>query len=262
MRNKKVDKKKYYSEQLHFDKEYEKISKDEENLIIPTSEIGRYRNPDSCPLYGRVFSFYLLGDVSNKKVLDYGCGDGDNAVFLAKKGALVTAIDCSNEAIELTRAKAKANGVDGSVEVIKMDAERTCFTDMEFDIVLGNAILHHLDLERTREEICRILKHGGIAIFREPIVGNVILKVLRKLIPIYPSNPTKEERPLTYKDLRFFGERFSQTDWWEFEIFSRVNYLIKNISFIHILHRIDYILMQKFPFTRKLASCVVVRYIK
>ncbi len=100
-----LTKQRYSSEQLHFDEEYRKIVKDRRSLVIPESEIERYRYPVSSPIYGRVFCFYLLGDVSGKRVLDYGCGDGDNTIFLAKKGAQVTAIDISSEAISLTKAE-------------------------------------------------------------------------------------------------------------------------------------------------------------
>src|SRR3972149_5538370 len=41
----------------------------------------------------------LLGDIRGKKVIDMGCGGGQNAVALAKMGAKVTAVDFSCEQI-------------------------------------------------------------------------------------------------------------------------------------------------------------------
>jgi len=36
----------------------------------------------------------------NKKLLDYGCSLGEESIFWAKKGAIVTGIDISSEAIK------------------------------------------------------------------------------------------------------------------------------------------------------------------
>lgn len=249
-------------EQLHFDKEYQKFAKDRNSLIIPKSEINRYVWPDSIPLYGRVFSFYLLGNISGKRVLDYGCGDGDSAIFLAKKGAWVTAIDCSGEAVDLTLAKAKANGVEDRIKAIQMNAEKTDFANEEFDCIIGNAILHHLNLDRAKDEAYRILKKGGIAIFREPVIFDKTLGVIRKMIPYYPSNPTRDERPLSYADIKSFGEKFTEMKWWSFEAISRIQFLFKNRRILKFLFELDYYLIKNFPFMRRFTSCAVVRYIK
>ena len=37
----------------------------------------------------------LVGDVGGRRVLDVGCGDGEFAVALTKRGAIVTGIDAS-----------------------------------------------------------------------------------------------------------------------------------------------------------------------
>ena len=162
----------------------------------------------------------------------------------------------------MTKAKAQANGVLDRVRAVQMNAEETDFDDMEFDCILGNAILHHLHLSKVKKEVYRLLKFGGIAIFREPVISSQILRAIRKLIPIYPSRPTSGEKPLTYEELRLFGEGFSSPDWWEFEIFSRISYLIKSKKVNEFLHQLDYFLLTRIPATKRLASCEVVRYIK
>ncbi len=45
------------------------------------------------------------------RVLELGCGSGTNAVWLAQQGFTVTAIDCSERALEQARHKADAAGV-------------------------------------------------------------------------------------------------------------------------------------------------------
>ena len=45
------------------------------------------------------------------KVLDAGCGNGRNAVYLAKRGCEVTALDFADSAIKETRRRATQAGV-------------------------------------------------------------------------------------------------------------------------------------------------------
>jgi 2-polyprenyl-3-methyl-5-hydroxy-6-metoxy-1,4-benzoquinol methylase len=45
--------------------------------------------------------FQMIGDVNNRQVLDLSCGEGYNTRMLAKKGAVVTGLDFSEEMIKL-----------------------------------------------------------------------------------------------------------------------------------------------------------------
>lgn len=53
------------------------------------------------------------------RVLELGCGTGTNAIFLARAGFSVTAVDLSEEALRQARSKAEAAGVD--IEFIQAD---------------------------------------------------------------------------------------------------------------------------------------------
>ena len=57
----------------------------------------------------RQYGAKLLGSVQGCRVLDYGCGQGEEAVYLAKLGAHVTAIDISPVGIQLTKERARLN---------------------------------------------------------------------------------------------------------------------------------------------------------
>ncbi|GAB3624222.1 hypothetical protein GCM10027418_23060 [Mariniluteicoccus endophyticus] len=52
-----------------------------------------------------------LGPETSRRILDVGCGEGADAVWLASRGWDVTAIDVSGVAIERARAAAEAAGV-------------------------------------------------------------------------------------------------------------------------------------------------------
>lgn len=114
----------------------------------------------------------LIGSVASKRVLEYGCGDGELAVRLARGGAYVSAFDSSRERIAATRRLAEASGV--RLEAVEAAAERLPYADETFDLVVGRGILHLLDVERARVELQRVLKPGGRAVFSEPVrAGNL-----------------------------------------------------------------------------------------
>ncbi len=58
------------------------------------------------------------------QVLEIGCGTGEDAVHLARRGVRVVATDPAPEMIEVTRAKADAAGLGALVTALRMDAGR------------------------------------------------------------------------------------------------------------------------------------------
>jgi SAM-dependent methyltransferase len=144
-------------------------------------------------------AFERLGVMSGKRVLDYGCGHGMAAVTLARAGAVVTAFDLSPGYVNESRERARANRV--KVECLVADGEELPFADESFDAVWGNAILHHLDLEKAGRELLRVMKPGGVAVFCEPWGGNPGLAFARRFLPYAGKDRTADERPLTKRDL-------------------------------------------------------------
>lgn len=108
----------------------------------------------------------LAGNLSGRTVLDVGCGDGDLALVLAKRGGDVTGIDSSAAMIDAARERIRHHGVDIVFE--RADAEWLAFHPEEFDIVTAVAVFccventHHVLLE-----IARVLKPGGRLVIGE-----------------------------------------------------------------------------------------------
>lgn len=123
----------------------------------------------------RDYFYKLLGDIKDKKILELGCGYGSNIVIMAKKGACVTGIDISSRRVSEANSLIGRENLKANATVIKMNAENLEFPDESFDLVVGMAILHHLDLELVLPEISRVLKENGEAIFLEPLGGNPII---------------------------------------------------------------------------------------
>lgn len=151
-------------------------------------------------------AFAKLGDVAGRDVLDLGCGHGMAAVVLARLGARVTAMDLSGGYLVEAGRRAAANGV--SLTLVQADAERLPFADASFDRVWGNAILHHLDLNRAGREVRRVLRPGGVAVFSEPWGDNPLLEWARRRLPYPGKERTRDERPLCSNQLPILREVF------------------------------------------------------
>jgi SAM-dependent methyltransferase len=145
------------------------------------------------PAFGR------LGDLRGKAALDYGCGHGMAAVVLARAGAVVSAFDLSPGYVGEAEWRAAANGV--AIRFAVADAEALPYPDRSFDAVWGNAVLHHLDLDRAGAELKRVLKPGGVAVFCEPWGGNPLLALARRALPYPGKHRTADECPLRSRDL-------------------------------------------------------------
>jgi ubiquinone biosynthesis O-methyltransferase len=102
----------------------------------------------------------LVGDVSRCKVLDVGCGDGQFALELAKRGAIVTGIDASAAMIDAAERRAKQHNADIAFQVAM--AERLPFPSNQFNIVMAITILCFVDdASPVLPEIARVLRPGG-----------------------------------------------------------------------------------------------------
>jgi len=148
----------------------------------------------------------VLRDCAGKRVLEYGCGTGSYAWDLARAGARVTGIDISPLAIERARERAADEGLADRVSFQVMNAETLTFTAGTFDRVCGNSILHHLDLEKALDEIRRVLKEDGGAVFSEPLGHNPLINLYRRMTPRMRST---DEHPLTSRDLQMLHAFFA-----------------------------------------------------
>jgi trans-aconitate methyltransferase len=118
----------------------------------------------------------LLDPKEGENILDAGCGTGDLAELIRKKGTLVTAIDNSPEMIEA--AKKKYPLINFHVASV---------TDMAFEnsfgAVFSNAALHWvLEKEKAAQQIFKALKPGGRFVAEMGGKGNVanIVKALKE----------------------------------------------------------------------------------
>lgn len=70
-------------------------------------------------VWRRLDARFAAGD----RVLEIGCGTGEDAVHLARRGVRVLATDTSARMLEVARAKVDAAGLAGAVEIRRFDVE-------------------------------------------------------------------------------------------------------------------------------------------
>jgi SAM-dependent methyltransferase len=165
-----------------------------------------YQAGPTYPVFQRMLDA-LGADLSNKRVLEYGCGDGWITTQLAGRGAEVAAFDISPEAVAQTRETLCKAGLGRHCDVQVMAGEALTYPDDSFDIAVGFAILHHLDIERALSELRRVLKPRGRAFFAEPLASNPLIRLYRRLTPQYR---TPDEAPIDLKKLAPCVSGFSE----------------------------------------------------
>ena len=157
-------------------------------------------------LYGLYSDFLniLKNETKTKDVLDFGCGTGNFTEkvinFNPKK---IVAVDISEEAIK----KAKNNpGLNRkNIEYRVENCEDLSLNSASFDIAYGSGILHHLNLNKSLNELKRILKKDGKIIFIEPMATNPIINLYRKFTP---NARTSDEHPFKFGDIELIKSLF------------------------------------------------------
>jgi len=103
----------------------------------------------------------FMGDVKGKRILDLGCGEGGYSRELAKRGAQIVSVDCSEKAIEYASALAKEENL--CIEhYVRNSNDLFDIASGQLDIVLCSMMLMDCeDLEGTLREAFRVLKPNG-----------------------------------------------------------------------------------------------------
>ena len=171
----------------HYDRSYRDV--DVQAIVDKIADFDRFfsdalRTDTSWRgLYQHGFAEQLSG----QRVLELGCGDGTNALVMAKLGAEVVAIDISSESARVVEEAAQRLEMQDRVQAVAGDFAEVEFEPHSFDVVVGKAFLHHLTHELESAYLARaagLLKPNGHARFFEPAVNSATLDRLRWMLPI------------------------------------------------------------------------------
>lgn len=154
----------------------------------------RARSPKELPWHRDVPDGFLSEAIEARaapgRALDLGCGSGVFSVWMAKKGYEVTGLDFIPRAIEMSKERARAEGVQ--VNWVNEDLLTwTAAPPGQFDVVLDSGCLHSLiggDVRRYREQLLRWLAPNG-----DYVLGHFGRRSFFDWRPVGPSRRTREQ---------------------------------------------------------------------
>lgn len=157
----------------------------------------------------RLFELIGLEDIEGKKVLDVSCGIGQHAVLCTLHGANVVGFDISEVAIDRAQTIANINDVGETCTFHQQSVDNLRYDSEEFEIVLCNAVLHHIwKYEGALDELHRVLAPGGRLYFAEGLRSNSVYRIGRKIKRAWTGEEVKGDVDLEFKDMVTYAERF------------------------------------------------------
>lgn len=159
----------------------------------------------------------VFGDVRGKRLLDYGCGASEAGVFFAKHGASVVGVDVSEGMLRAAERLAAHHGV--TIETRQVTGPQIPAEEGEFDLVYGNGVLHHINLDEAIPELARVTNRMATGCFVEPLSYNPAIEVYRRLAKTVR---TADEHPLSFRSIQRFRSHFLHVEHREFWLLSLV----------------------------------------
>lgn len=232
-----------------------------ENLKINPKMFGKYQSPNELWDW-RQLAALLLGDLTGKEVLDYGCGMGEESIYLASLGARVTGIDISEVGVASLKKRAEYHKLD--IKAYEMRVDPTSFSDESFDCVHGLGILHHVGIEAGLAEVRRLLRPGGIAVFLEPMGNNRAIEAVKTWLMTHArflgtfDHVTEHEHNLTWDEVNAATRPFASASVFPYHLFYRLKRFLPKAAF-DTVRRIDAGLLSMIPPLSAFAGGAVIR---
>ncbi|MBA2536965.1 MAG: methyltransferase domain-containing protein [Actinobacteria bacterium] len=111
------------------------------------------------------------------RVIEAGCGLGQYVIYFAERGARVTGVDFSEEAVATHRSAFPAS------DVVVADLTRLPFPDSSFDVYVSLGVIEHYEsgADEILAEAHRVLTTDGLLLLATPY-ANASRRLLRRLV--------------------------------------------------------------------------------
>jgi SAM-dependent methyltransferase len=187
----------------------------------------RFRHVFECPntrAHELLFDELVRSAAAGGRVLELGCADGANAEAMLGLGARsVRGVDISESLI----ARAREREAQGRLEFLRRDATEPI--DGSYELIVGRAILHHLDYRELLPRLhARNLAPGGTMLFMEPLAGHPLIRLFRIMAP---AAHTADERSFERDDLLWLGRTFARAEIVPFNFLSLPAGLVSSLLF-------------------------------
>jgi 2-polyprenyl-3-methyl-5-hydroxy-6-metoxy-1,4-benzoquinol methylase len=197
----------------------------------------------------------LKPSTGTPRLLDFGCGSGNNSIRLAHLGYEVSGFDISDENIRVAHDLAKKYNLEDTTLFTVQTAENLDYENDYFDTVVGIDILHHVNITNCLKEICRVLKPGGTAVFREPIESPIFdpirnLSIVKRFVPntcSFDRHITEDEKKLSQSEVRLIRSSTQNCQITYFDITARFSRFVHTRVFKlrPYVEKLDYYYLRK-----------------
>lgn len=154
------------------------VNKSLNSYEVETPDFWNDIYENSTPAWGRaparILKTFIKSFPADAKILDIGCGEGRNSIYLSELGYAVTGIDISKSAIDFAEKK------QSSCKFYCMDA-LDIKLDEKFDVIIDFGLFHFMPYEYREKYVYNIynmLVDEGIycnqsgRLTDNPIIGN------------------------------------------------------------------------------------------
>ena len=114
-------------------------------------------------------------DLTEKKILDVGCGAGGITVSLVKDyGAKeVIGVDVEEDVVNSAIRRVVKNRLKDNIEILLIGKSNLPFEDNCFDIVFSkDSFVHIPDKEKIFSQVFKVLKPGGFFVFSDWLISH------------------------------------------------------------------------------------------
>lgn len=110
----------------------------------------------------------IIESIKPSTILDLGCGEGGDAIWLAQKGWHVTAVDISPVALDRSKALAVKHGVAGGIDFQQHDFE-VSFPAGQYDLVSAQFLQSPIEFQRKQvlQKATEAVAPGGLLLIVE-----------------------------------------------------------------------------------------------
>jgi len=166
--------------------EFKPVEKTREFKDVPITDVENYWNSRPCNLRHGVApvgtkeyfdqvearkykvephipSFADFSQWKGKRVLEVGCGLGTESTNFARAGAILTAVDLSEESLKLAKKRFEVFGLEGSFYRANAEELTSVLPEgSQFDLIWTFGVVHHTPHpEKVIESFTKLLAPGG-----------------------------------------------------------------------------------------------------
>ena len=121
----------------------------------------------------RFHNMYLRSNIPDGRLLDYGCGSGNNSYFFIEQGYDVYGVEVAEESLELVKRNLESRHLNPSwndrFSIVPPDNISLPYEDGFFDVIVANQVFSYLasvdQIRKVCHELARVLRPGGVVFF-------------------------------------------------------------------------------------------------